>query len=53
MSLDPNTVKLLAIVATYVGISLVSLYVLWILFLAIMSLKRSYDDKTISKPALV
>lgn len=36
----------------YLLLSLASLYILWILFLAVMSLKRAYDDKTISKPAL-
>lgn len=40
-------------VLTYLAISAASLYALWILFLAVMSLKRPYDDKTISKPALV
>lgn len=38
---------------TYVAISLTALYSLWVLFLAVMSLKRAYDDKTLSKPALI
>ena len=38
---------------TYVAISLTAIYALWVLFLAVMSLKRAYDDKTLSKPALI
>ena len=38
---------------TYVAISATALYALWILFLAVMSLKRAYDDKTLSKPAYI
>lgn len=38
---------------TYAAISITALYALWVLFLAVMSLKRAYDDKTMSKPAFV
>lgn len=38
---------------TYVAISLTALYALWVLFLAVMSLKRAYDTQTLSKPALI
>ena len=38
---------------TYVAIAITSLYALWTLFLAIMSLKRAHDGKTLSKLAFV
>lgn len=37
----------------YTIISLVSLYILWIFYLAVMSLKQAYDTKTLSKLAYV
>jgi hypothetical protein len=38
---------------TYVAASMTALYALWVLFLAVMSLKHAYDNNTISKPAFI
>ena len=40
-------------ISIYLGISLASFYLLWILFLAVMNLKRVKDAGLLSKTALV
>jgi predicted transporter len=40
-------------IAVYIGLSLASFYLLWVLFLAVMNLKRVKDAGMLSKTALV
>lgn len=37
----------------YLLLSLISLYILWVFYLAVMTLKRAYDEKTLSRLAYV
>lgn len=37
----------------YIILSLASLYLLWVFYLAVMTLKRAYDEKTLSKLAYI